>query len=179
MSFWEKTSKIELWLLVFFTLMNYICVNRGRYLYECLVTCLEKHPSHQDKNYWYFSLSLTFFENINQEHMHSLLPDCASLDSLLMYCKNLSQVSLPSLLNGNNLFRSMANGNCLFNWTSLSLVGDNPLAHKRRVLVAAKLHLNATYAQHLALKPVYDDEKRQARYIMGGKLFSSRTVCLN
>ena len=72
----------------------------------------------------------------------------------------------------------MANGNGLFNWTPLSLLGDNPLAHKRRVM-AVKLVLNATYAKHLALKSVYDDEKRQARYIMGSKLFSSRTVCLN
>ena len=38
-----------------------------------------------------------------------------------------------------------------------------------RVMAAAvKLHLNATYAQHLALKSVY--EKRQ----VGGKLFSSK-----
>ena len=45
--------------------MNYIYVNiTGTHLYECLVTCLEKHPSHQDKNDWY-SPSLTFFENIN------------------------------------------------------------------------------------------------------------------
>ena len=74
----------------------------------------------------------------------------------------------------------MANENCLFNLASLLLVGDNSLAHKQRVMVAAKLHLNATCAQHLALKSVYDVETRQARYIMGGsKLFSSRTVCLN
>ena len=43
------------------------------------------------------------------------------------------------------------------------------MTHKHRVMAAAvKLHLNATYAQHLALKSVY--EKRQ--YVMGGKLFS-------
>ena len=135
--------------------MNYIYVNRGRYLYECLVTCLEKHPSYQDKNYWYFSLSLTFFENINQEHIHSLLPDCACLWTV--YCKNICQVSLPSFVTGSILFKSLANGNCQFTWTSLSLVGDNPAAHKRRVMVAIKLHLNETYAQHIALKSVYDD----------------------
>ena len=38
--------------------------------------------------------------------------------------------------------------------------------------VAVKLHLNATYAQHLALKSVY--EKRH--YVMGGKLFSSKVI---
>ena len=73
----------------------------------------------------------------------------------------------------------MQNGNCLFNGTSLSLVGDNSRAHKFRVMVAVELHLNATYAQHLALKSVYDDEKRQSSYIMGGKLFFSRKVRLN
>ena len=38
--------------------------------------------------------------------------------------------------------------------------GGNSMTHKHRVMAAAvKLHLNATYAQHLALKSVY--EKRQ------------------
>ena len=50
----------------------------------------------------------------------------------------------------------------------LSLVADNSLVHKLRVMAAVELHLNATYAQHLALKSVY--EKRQ----VGGKLFSSK-----
>ena len=46
-------------------------------------------------------------------------------------------------------------------WTSLSLVGDNSLLHKLRVIVSVELHLNGTCAQHLVLKSVYDDEKRQ------------------
>ena len=45
-------------------------------------TCLRK-STHQDYKCWYFSLSLTFFENINQEH--NILPDWMSLDSLLVY----------------------------------------------------------------------------------------------
>ena len=58
----------------------------------------------------------------------------------------------------------------MFSSASLSRVGDNSLAHKCRVMIAVKLHLNATYAQNLAqlklklLKSVY--EKRQQ--IMGG-----------
>ena len=49
--------------------------------------------------------------------------------------------------------------------------GGNSMTH--RVMAAAvKLHLNATYAQHLALKSVY--EKRH--YVMGGKLFSSKVI---
>ena len=59
------------------------------------------------------------------------------------------------LTTGNILFRSMPKpvGNCLFkNSASLSLVEGNSLAHKLRVTAAAKLHLNAAYAQHLALK---------------------------
>ena len=66
---------------------------------------------------------------------------------------------------------SMANGNCLFNSASLSLVGNNSLVHKLRVMAAVELHLNATYyAQHPALKSVYE---KRSQYIMSGKLFSS------
>ena len=36
---------------------------------------------------------------------------------------------------------------------------------------AVELHLNATYAQDLALKSVYEENQ----YIMSGKLFSSKT----
>ena len=36
-------------------------------------------------------------------------------------------------------------------------------------MTAVELNLNATYAQHLAVKPVYE----KGQYIMGGKLFSS------
>ena len=50
----------------------------------------------------------------------------------------------------------MPNGNYLFNSASLSLVGDNYLAHKLRVMAAVELHLNVTYAQRLALKSVYE-----------------------
>ena len=67
----------------------------------------------------------------------------------------------------------MPNGNCLFSSTSLPLVGDNSLVQELRVMGAVELHLNATYAQHPALKSVY--EKNQ--YVMSDKLFSSfRTV---
>ena len=70
------------------------------------------------------------------------------------------------------LLRSMPNGNCLFSSESLSLIGDNSLVHELRVMVAVELHLNAAYTQHLTLKSVYE----KSQYIMGGKLFSSRTV---
>ena len=59
----------------------------------------------------------------------------------------------------NTMFRSMPKAKLFNNSASLSLVGGNSLAHKLRVMAALKLHLNATYAQHLALKSVY--EKRQ------------------
>ena len=53
------------------------------------------------------------------------------------------------------------NGNYLFNSASLSLVGDNTLAHTVRagVMTTVEIYLNVIYAQHLALKSVY--EKRQ------------------
>ena len=141
--------------MVFFFFMNYIYVNRGRHLYEHLATCLRK-STHQDYRYWYFSLSLTVFENINQEH--KLPPNCAFLWTVYlctrMY-KYMSSFSAFVLATGNILFRSMPNGNCLFNSASLSLVGDKSLAHKFRVMAAVRLHLNATYAQHLTMKSVF------------------------
>ena len=76
---------------------------------------------------------------------------------------------------GNILFRLMPNGNCLFSSASLSLLGNNSLVHKVRVMAAVDLHLNATYAQHLALKSIYEKSK----YVMGGKLFSFIGQCLN
>ena len=123
-----------------------------------------------------------FFENINQEH--SLLPDCACLWTvyLVLVCKNACQTSLPSFYCTNwqhfvqIKINAKWNGNYMFSSASLSRVGDNSLAHKCRVMIAVKLHLNATYAQNLAqlklklLKSVY--EKRQQ--IMGGQLFSSK-----
>ena len=63
------------------------------------------------------------------------------------------------LTTGNILCRSMPNGNYLFKSASLSLAGNNSLAHKLRVMAAVELHSNATYAQHPAFKSVY--EKRQ------------------
>ena len=59
------------------------------------------------------------------------------------------------LTTGNILFRSIPNGNYLFNEASLQLVGDNSL-DRLRVMAAVKLHLNATYVQHLALKSVFE-----------------------
>ena len=74
---------------------------------------------------------------------------------------------------GNILFRSMSNGNCLFDSACLLLVGDNSLVHELKVMAAVELHVNATcYIQHTALKSVY--EKSQS--IMGGKLFSSYRI---
>ena len=57
---------------------------------------------------------------------------------------------------GDILFRSMSNGSCLCNSTSSLLVGDTSQMHKLKVTAAVKLHLKATYAQHLALKSVYE-----------------------
>ena len=51
----------------------------------------------------------------------------------------------------------MPNGNCLLSSASLLLVADNSLVHELRVVAAVELHLNAPYyAQHPALKPVYE-----------------------
>ena len=42
------------------------------------------------------------------------------------------------------------------------------------MIAAVKLHLNATYAQDLALKSVYEKDNKE--YAMGGKLFSSKIM---
>ena len=69
-----------------------------------------------------------------------------SLDSLLMYWYVKKYVRLLCLRshcsNGNILFRSMPNGNYLFNSASLSLAGYNSLAHRLKVMAAIELHLN-------------------------------------
>ena len=114
-----------------------------------LYTCLRK-STHQDQNSWYFSFSLSFFENINQEH--SLLPDFMSLDSFLMcwyvkiYVRLLCLCSYYYWQHVQINAKGKANENCLFNNSvSLSLVGGNSLAHKLGVMAAVKLHLNAAY----------------------------------
>ena len=64
----------------------------------------------------------------------------------------------------------MSNGNCLFSSASLSMVGDNPLVHKLRVMTAVEQHVNATnYTRHPAMKLVY--EKSQS--VKGGTLLPS------
>ena len=69
--------------------------------------------------------------------------------------------------------KAKASENRLFNNSaSLSLVGRNSLAHKLGKTAAVKLPLNATHAQHLALKSIY--QKRQN--VMDGKLFSSKIM---
>ena len=79
-----------------------------------------------------------------------------------------------SFENINQEHNLMPNGNCLLSSASLLLVADNALVHELRVVAAVELHLNVTYyAQHPALKPVYE----KSQYIMGDNLFFSyRTV---
>ena len=71
----------------------------------------EKASIH-DQNYWYFSLSLTFFESINKEH--NLRPDCACLWTVYLFTgmqKCMSGFSSFVLTTSNILFRSMPNVN--------------------------------------------------------------------
>ena len=80
--------------------------------------------------------------------------------------KSMAGFSAFVLTTGNIFFRSMPKQMEIAYSTTQHLC--NSLVHKRRVMTAVKWHLYATYAQHLALKSVY--EKRQ----VGGKLFSSK-----
>ena len=133
--------------------MNYVYVRKERHFYECLVTYLRK-STHQDQKTIYCQTVHVFGQF-----------------SYVLVCKNVCQASLSSFL----LLAIFCLDQCQMKiacLASLSLVGDNSLAHKLTVMAAVKLHLNATYAQHLALKSIY--EKRQC--IMGGKLFSCRIM---
>ena len=56
----------------------------------------------------------------------------------------------------NTMFRSMPKTKLFKNSASLSQVRGNSLAHKLRMMAALRLHLNAIYAKHLALKSVYE-----------------------
>ena len=76
--------------------MNCTYVNRGRHLYECLVTCLRKAPIRTRIIGIYFSLSLTLFENINQEHIYCQTVHVFGQFTYVLACKNIFQASLPS-----------------------------------------------------------------------------------
>ena len=81
------------------------------------------------------------------------------LDRLVPACCEICMLGFPAFIlttTGYILFRSMPNGNCLFSSASLSLVGYNSQVHELRVITAVELHFNATYAQHPALKSVYE-----------------------
>ena len=71
----------------------------------------------------------------------------------VLICKNICQISLPSFL----LLVIFSLDPCQIEISCSTK--HHSLAHELRVIAAVKLHLNATYAQHLALKSVY--EKRQ------------------
>ena len=120
-----------------------------------------------------FFTFINFFLKTFINQKYNLLPDCACFWTVYLYvcCEKCMSGFSAFVLTGIILFRSMPNGNCLFSSASLSLVADNSLVHELRVMAAVSsyIHLNATYAQYLALKSVYEKNK----YVMGGKLFSS------
>ena len=95
----RHSEKKHIWnwtrLLVFFTFMMCIYLNNGEHLYECSIKNVWE-KAHLEYNYQYFSLSLTFPENINQEHNFTKL--CMSLCCLLMYWYVLNNVCQASLL---------------------------------------------------------------------------------
>ena len=72
----------------------------------------------------FFTFFINFFcGNINQEH--SLLPDCAFGPFTYVYCENCMSDFSAFVLNlsksGNILFRSISNGNFLFNSASVAI----------------------------------------------------------
>ena len=154
---------------------HYVYVNRGRHLYECLITCLRKSTSKIGLELLVFFTSINFF----YENIHLLPPDCAFGPFTYVCCENCMSGFSTFVLNlsksGNIFFSSMPNGNYLLSSASLSLVGDSSLVHELRVMAAVELSVNATYAQHPALKSVY--EKSQS--VMVASYFPPIGQCLN
>ena len=74
----KNTSEIRLEFLVFFTFMNYVYVNKVRYMLQCLIVRLRKNTS------WNLDFFIKTF--INQEHY--LLPDRACGSFTYVYCEN-------------------------------------------------------------------------------------------
>ena len=62
--------------MVFFTVMNYVYVSRGRHLNKCLFICLRRSTSETELEFLFlFTFINIFYENINQEY--NLPSDCA------------------------------------------------------------------------------------------------------
>ena len=155
MSVWEKANWN--WTIpnsCYFSLSWTSCiyVNRGRHLYECYVLLLVwgKAPI-RTRIIVIFHLHWLFLKTLIKNIIY-----CQTVHvfgTYVLICKNVCEDSLPSFL----LLVIFCLDPCqLFNSASLSLVGDHSLVHKLRVMAAVELHLNATYAQHLALKSVYE-----------------------
>ena len=142
--------------MVFFTFMNYAFVNRGRQLYEYLITCLRKSTSGLEL--LVFSLSLTF------SWKYSLIKSIVygqtvhAFRTFTYVCCEKSMLGYSALFlnlssSGNIFFRLMPNGDCLLRSTSLSWVEDNSL----KLIAGVKILLNATYyVQYPAFKSVYE-----------------------
>ena len=142
--------------MVFFTFMNYAFVNRGRQLYEYLITCLRKSTSGLEL--LVFSLSLTF------SWKYSLIKSIVygqtvhAFQTFTYVCCEKSMLGYSALFlnlssSGNIFFRLMPNGDCLLRSTSLSWVEDNSL----KLIAGVKILLNATYyVQYPAFKSVYE-----------------------
>ena len=131
--------------------MNYVYVNRGRHLYECLIICLRKNTSEirldlVRLDLVFVTLINLFMKTFANQQDNNLPLDCAFGSFTYVCCENCMSIFSAFVLNlsksGSILFRSMPNENCLFSSTSFLLVGDKSLVHE---LAAVELHVNATY----------------------------------
>ena len=80
--------------LVFFTFMNYFYVNRGRHLYECLVTCLRKRTSEIGLKFLVYFTFINFLLKTFINHEYNLLSNCAFGPFYYVVVKNICQASL-------------------------------------------------------------------------------------
>ena len=96
------------------------------------------------------------------------------MSSFSAFVLNLSKSAniLFSQVNTKQKFAVQLSINCYW------YLGDNSVVHELRVMVAADLHVNTTYAQHLALKSVCYGKSQP---VICGKLFSFCCIgkCLN
>ena len=68
------------------------------------------------------------------------------------------------------LFRSLADGNCLYSAVSVGLIGNNSLMYTLRILTSTEMFLNCEfYSRHPFLIDVY----RNGKTVLGKKDFAS------
>ena len=118
----------------------------------------EKHPSGLELLV-FFNFINFFLKTLTKNIIYCQTVHVFGQFTHALICKNICQTSLPLFLLPVIFSLDPCQTEITCSTKHLCSTKHRSLAHKLRVMAAVKQHLNATYAQHLALKSVY--EKRQ------------------